>query len=436
MWRAAMILCLGLCGPGFSEGYQTFQGHGGPVMAVAVSKDGSQLLTASFDYSVGLWTIAEPTQPIWLEGHRAAVSSVVFLPNGDAASGGDDYAVILWDLSNHSAIRRLLGHQGKIAAVQPSPDGTLLASASWDGTVRLWSIETGQAVAVLRGHDGGVNDVAWAANGQQLFSASYDGTIVEWDARTFQPARSLVRHGFGINRIVIDEAGDWLAYGAVDGGTRVIDLHSGNELADMTLDRRPILALAKSPDGSRVAVGDGEGFVMVVSTEDWTVTRDFHAAVNGPIWSLAFTGDGNGVIAAGIADEVALWPLDGADDLPKMAELKRKFHANPATLSNGERQFLRKCSICHTLGASGDRRAGPALQGLFGRKAGTLAGYNYSQAILQSDIIWSEQTINRLFELGPDHYTPGSKMPMQRITSAQDRADLITFLKRETATGD
>ena len=64
--------------------------------------------------------------------------------------------------------------------------------------------------------------------------------------------------------------------------------------------------------------------------------------------------------------------------------------------------------------------------------AGTLEGYPYSKALLDSDIIWSEATINRLFSEGPDVVTPGTKMPIQRMKNGQDRIDLITFLKMAT----
>ena len=50
-----------------------------------------------------------------------------------------------------------------------------------------------------------------------------------------------------------------------------------------------------------------------------------------------------------------------------------------------------------------------------------------------SDIVWSAETLGALFDLGPDHYVPGSNMPMQRITNPQDRADLIGFLRSATA---
>ena len=70
---------------------------------------------------------------------------------------------------------------------------------------------------------------------------------------------------------------------------------------------------------------------------------------------------------------------------------------------------------------------------MFGRQAGKYPGYTYSDALNGSDLIWSEDAVDKLFDLGPDFYTPGSKMPMQQIAKPQDRADLIAFLKTATA---
>ena len=81
---------------------------------------------------------------------------------------------------------------------------------------------------------------------------------------------------------------------------------------------------------------------------------------------------------------------------------------------------------------NGKKRAGPTLYKIFGRKAGTLEGYKYSKALIDSDIIWNEESINRLFDEGPDKVTPGTKMPIQRMKKIQDRQDLVMFLKKAT----
>ena len=63
----------------------------------------------------------------------------------------------------------------------------------------------------------------------------------------------------------------------------------------------------------------------------------------------------------------------------------------------------------------------------------SVPGYNYSAALRDMDIVWTPETVSKLFELGPATYTPGTKMPEQTIGSAEDRAALVRFLERATS---
>nr|WP_306266109.1 c-type cytochrome [Pararhizobium sp. IMCC3301] len=414
-------------------GYERLAGHGGPVMGVATNPDNGTRLTASFDYSIGYWPASGTNHnaaPLWLEGHRAAANSVAFLGNHHAVSGGDDYALIIWDLQTGQPLHRLQGHQGKVQSVAVSPDARLIASAGWDGRAGLWDASTGQLLNWLQGHTSAVNDVAFSSDSAILYTASTDGTIRSWTIAEGSQRRVEVKHGFGVNTLVVNDAAGWLAYGGLDGGTRIIDIASGNVVADVTLDRRPILSLALSNDKTRLAVGDGDGYIMVLDTSDWTIARDFRAAKSGPVWALAYASDGR-LLSGGLDRSATLWPQEGSAVVPGMAQ--QPFHRPPSEMQNGERQFVRKCSICHSLGTDPTRQAGPPLGGLFGRAAGTVSGYNYSPALRKADLIWGDETIDALFRVGPDELTPGSKMPMQRITAAQDRVDLVNYLRSATS---
>jgi cytochrome c len=95
-------------------------------------------------------------------------------------------------------------------------------------------------------------------------------------------------------------------------------------------------------------------------------------------------------------------------------------------------QVFRACIACHTLEADQGNRAGPTLHGIFGRRIATLPGYNFSEALKHLDIVWAPETVARLFEIGPAHYTPGTKMPEQRIGAPEDRDALVKFLERAT----
>jgi cytochrome c len=93
---------------------------------------------------------------------------------------------------------------------------------------------------------------------------------------------------------------------------------------------------------------------------------------------------------------------------------------------------FRACIACHTLRPDQGNRAGPTLHGIFGRRIATLPGYNFSEALNHLDIVWTPETVAKLFEIGPARYTPGTKMPEQRIGAPEDRDALVKFLERAT----
>jgi cytochrome c len=72
------------------------------------------------------------------------------------------------------------------------------------------------------------------------------------------------------------------------------------------------------------------------------------------------------------------------------------------------------------------------LHGLFGRRIATLPGYNFSPALKQLNIVWTPETVAKLFEVGPATYTPGTKMPEQTIGAPEDRKALVEFLGKAT----
>lgn len=416
-----LVTLIWAAAPLAAQDFVTLKGHGGPIMDIAVSAEG-QVATASFDNAVGLWRGRAPT---WLDAHAAAVNCVAF-DGDDLLSGGDDFAVIAW---RKGTPMRLGHHKGKVTDVAASPDGRLIASASWDGTVGLWHTDAPERFRALG--NGGLNDVMFSPDGATLYAAGAGGAIIELSVER-DTRRPLVKHGFGVNVMTMDPAGRWLAYGAVDGVTRVVDLPSGMKRADFTLDRRPVLAMAHHPATGQLAVGDGQGYIMILDTENWRITRDFRATHQGPIWALAFSPDGKVIYAGGLDDVVYAWPVALLDEYDPIQGPTRSFQRDADNMPNGERQFMRKCSICHTLTQGASRKAGPSLHGVFGRRAGTMPDYLYSDTLTGSDIIWGEDTIDQLFDLGPDHFIPGSKMPMQRITDPQDRRDLTDFLKTAT----
>ncbi len=91
-------------------------------------------------------------------------------------------------------------------------------------------------------------------------------------------------------------------------------------------------------------------------------------------------------------------------------------------------EVYQRCQACHSIEHD---LVGPRHLGLFGRKAGSIAGFPYSTAMRQSGITWSETTLNQ-FLSGPQAYVPGTRMTFTGLPNDQDRADVIAFLKEAT----
>ncbi|KAI7742992.1 hypothetical protein M8C21_005375 [Ambrosia artemisiifolia] len=98
----------------------------------------------------------------------------------------------------------------------------------------------------------------------------------------------------------------------------------------------------------------------------------------------------------------------------------------------GESIFKTKCAYCHTLDKHAGHKQGPNLNGLFGRQAGTAAGYSYSAANKDIGVVWGENTLYD-YLLNPKQYIPGTKKMFHGLKKPQDRADVIAFLKQSTA---
>jgi cytochrome c len=149
------------------------------------------------------------------------------------------------------------------------------------------------------------------------------------------------------------------------------------------------------------------------------------------VWSLAFMPDGKTLLTGGSDRVVRSWDAESGEHIGAIAaggmeDPLEKFTGDPGA------EVFRACVACHSLTPEGENRAGPTLFGLFGRKIASVPGYDYSPAFHALDIVWTPETVAKLFELGPASFTPGTRMPEQRIGKAADREALVRFLQKAT----
>lgn len=419
-------------------------GHGGPVRSVQIAGDGRHALTASFDYSIIYWELSGEEGRVLkrLFGHEAPVNDVAFVPAPDgkpvrAVSVSDDGTFAVWDLTGGALVKRIGDTGDKVLDVAVSPDGRYAASASWDKTVHVYDLAANAELHRFEGHRGNVNSVAFSADSSLLFSASYDGDIRVWHVgetdgdRSVQHGSVVHSNGWGVNVLALLPGGGELVYGALNGAVGVVDLDDYS-VEELGVYEHPVLTVAVSDEGGWFAVGSANGFIRVFENETHILAETVEAA-HGPVWSLAFWPDGRQLYRAGLDDFVGRWQVEPRAIVEEIDSVyPRRFQVSEGD-DPGQVEFMRKCSVCHTLTPQGGNRAGPTLHGLFGRRAGSVADYAYSPALQHSDIIWNERTVARLFDEGPDVVVPGTKMPIQRLKSVERRDALIAFLKRATA---
>ena len=107
--------------------------------------------------------------------------------------------------------------------------------------------------------------------------------------------------------------------------------------------------------------------------------------------------------------------------------------AQARDLAAGEQSF-RKCLPCHSVGEDAKNKIGPVLNGLEGRKSGTIEGYNYSEANKKAEIVWSEAAFKD-YIVNPMAKVPGTKMAFAGIKNEKEIADLWAYLSQFKADG-
>jgi cytochrome c len=406
------------------------RGHGGPVRALAISADGNTAVSGSFDTSAILWSLKIDVAKQVLRFHDGAVNAVAFLgPGADSvATSGADARIAIWKAGETQPRTVLPGHTAPVVSLAVSPDGRVLASASWDRTVRLWPLAgANSSPRVLEGHQQNVNGVAFLPDGSAVVSAGYDATLRIWPlGRSGAPL--IVTMPSPLNAVAVAPDREILCAGA-DGKVYVV-LPTGEVRATIQASETPIIALAISHDGALVAAAGIRGAVAVIDRRERKVV---HTLVGPglPVWSAAFFPDNRTLLTGGADRVIRRWDASTGEPIGSIAV---DGPADPLTAYAGDpgAAVFRACVACHTLKPDEANRAGPTLAGLFGRRIATLPGYNFSPGLKKLDIVWTPETVAKLFEVGPATFTPGTKMPEQTINSPEDRAALIKFLQKAT----
>ncbi|MHC4155436.1 MAG: protein kinase domain-containing protein, partial [Planctomycetota bacterium] len=290
----------------------SFKAHEGRTRHVAFSPDGRYIVSGGSDGKVKAWEAKTGFELMTLRGHEGEVADAVFSPDGRRiVSASTDKTIKVWDITFERE-RMSLGGRGRAgSSVAFSPDGKRIVSAGWDKTIKVWDAETSAELMTLRGHDNKIWSVAFSPDGKHIVSGSDDKTIKVWDAATGAEVITLQGHTGG--RVTFSPDGTRIV-GCKDKIVKVWDAKTGSELMSLSGHKRPIWAVAVTPDGKRIVSGGQDN---VVKVWDAASGAELMALRGHKSWisQVAFSPDGKCIVSGSFDSTIKLWDASSGAEL-------------------------------------------------------------------------------------------------------------------------
>ncbi|MDT7806528.1 MAG: hypothetical protein QOJ70_341 [Acidobacteriota bacterium] len=288
----------------------TLRGHRGAVYSAAFFPDGRRVATAGDDGRIHVWNVMTGRLLRRIEGPGGTISDVAVSSDGRfiaSCTDGDEPKVQLWDARTYRLVRSLTGHEEGLFEVVFSPDGRMLASGGRDKVIRLWEVATGKLLRKLEGHDDAVTSLAFAPDGRWLASASaeHDSTVRLWDTHTGAALRTLAGHDDWVTSVAFAPDGATLVSGGRDRKLIFWDARTGSKLREL---RQPemVYEIEFSPNGRVVAEAGGGGIVRLHDAQTGRLISTIRAHTE-EINDVKFAPGGALLLTASYDSTVKLW---------------------------------------------------------------------------------------------------------------------------------
>jgi hypothetical protein len=256
--------------------------------------------------------------------HQKAIQSLAFSPPAKLIAAGSYGSVQLLDATTRQPVRLLEGVAGKVNALRFSKDGAMLFAAAGDagvgGVAYQWKVADGALVRTYEGHKEALYALALSPDGTMLATGSYDQKIKLWKVADGAEIKTLSGHNGGVFGLSFRPDGKVLASASADRTVKLWDVATGGRLDTFSQPLKEQTAVAFSPDGKTVAAGGVDNRLRVWQVSDKAeegsnpilFTRFAH---EGAILNLAFSDDGKALISTAADRTVKVWKASDVTEL-------------------------------------------------------------------------------------------------------------------------
>lgn len=335
-WGRLMHLC--------SQSTRTFDAQA-PVDALAISPDGKQFMTGSWNSQARIWDVATGKLLHTLPHNGLYIHAVTFSRDGKlAATGGNDktgYARV-WNAETGEPVQSLQGHGDAVLSVAFSRDGKRLLTSSYDNTARLWDIASGKQLQLFRGHNWWVWDASFSPDEKQVVTASQDGTAIIWTVGSPDKGLPFIGHRGPVYSAVFSPDGTHVASGGYDKRVlfwKTTDVHpydyaklvagdTGEPPKFQAFDGHTagVRSVVFSHDGALLGSGGHDNTVKVWDLETGKSIKTFRGH-DSWVRACAFSPDGRWVISGSHDHLAKLWSIAEYEEIRVLQG--RVLHAHP-----------------------------------------------------------------------------------------------------------